>query len=65
MKTRIHRLSRSKADCQTPLEAWHGGADIRIALYARSLQLAAKTLVGKPGLDQKTKTDWDGLETVV
>lgn len=58
-KTRIHRFSRSKADCQTPPEDWHGGADIEIALYARSLHFAAKTLVGKLGPDQKTKTDWD------
>ena len=56
---------------RSALPTWHNGADAEIHLYARSVQDAAKALVGKveldqgldqevdQELDQSARTDWD------
>src|SRR5580658_5345626 len=58
-KPPVIRLPKIKAKSRGPLETWHGGGDIEIHWYARSLQIAAKTLVGKLERDQNAKTIWD------
>jgi hypothetical protein len=56
-KIPVTRLRKPKAASRTPVESWHGGGDIEIRHYARSLQKAAKTLVGKLERDQSARTD--------
>ena len=49
----------SKAGSRSKVETWHGGGDIEIRQYSRSLQNAAKTLLGKLELDRTARTEWD------
>jgi len=64
-KTPVTRLSRTKAGSLSPVESWHGGGDIEIRQYARSLQNAAQTLVGKLELDRTARTEWDTAPVVL
>jgi hypothetical protein len=57
------RLSKSRPRDQTP--SWHNGSDIEIHLYARSLQNAAKTLVGKLEPDRSAGSGYDGCPVVL
>jgi hypothetical protein len=60
MKNRaIRQLPKAKLGSRISAESWHNGGDIEICSYARSLQNAAKTLVGNSQRSQETKTDWD------
>ena len=45
--------------------SWHNGGDIEIALYARSLHRAAKTLVETLDLQPNPKTAWDACPVVL
>ena len=58
------RFSKPKAR-SSPIESWHNGGDTEIHSYARSLQSAAKTLIGKLELDQNARTDWDACPVVL
>jgi len=70
-KPPISRILKPKPRTRSALPSWHNGADPEIHLYARSLQNAAKTLVGKlePQLDHETgqspRTDWDACPIVL
>ena len=41
------------------LDTWHNGADVEIQCYARSLQKAAKMLVGSLGPKENATTAWN------
>jgi len=58
-KTPARRLSKTKTESRTTADTWHNGGDTEILQYARSLQKAATTLVGKLELDQSSRTAWD------
>jgi len=67
------RIPKPTPRTRSALPTWHNGADAEIHLYARSLQNAAKTLVGKldlnpeldQALDQSARTDWDACPIVL
>src|SRR5579863_10004515 len=63
--TTVSRPSKTKAGTRSLIESWHGGGDIEILQYARSLQRAAWTLLGKPEREQKPRTDWDACPVVL
>jgi hypothetical protein len=58
-KTPISRLSKMKAGSRATVEDWHNGGDIEIVAYARSLQNAARTLVGDLEREQTVRGSWD------
>jgi len=64
-KTLTSRLSKSRGPSRIPRESWHNGGETQIYFYARSLQNAARTLVGKLELDQNARTDWDACPVVL
>jgi hypothetical protein len=64
-KTPTSRVSKSKAGTRSSRETWHGGSDIEFRQYARSLQNAAKVLVGKLDLDRSARNDWDACPVVL
>ncbi len=64
-KTPVRRRSKSKAGTRSPVEHWHGGGDIEILFYARSLQRAAKILIAELERDQNARTDWDACPVVL
>ncbi len=61
----VMRLEKTKTGSRTPVESWHNGGDIEVCAYARSLQNAAKTLVGHWQRDQKDRRDWDACPIVL
>jgi hypothetical protein len=63
--TTVSRPSKTKAGTRSLVESWHGGADIEILQYARSLQRAARTLLGKLEREQNPRTDWDACPVVL
>jgi hypothetical protein len=64
-KTPVSGPSNAKAGSRGPLEDWHNGGDTEIFFYARSLHIAAKTLVGNLDPDQNARTDWDVCPVVL
>jgi hypothetical protein len=58
-KKLITCLPNPKTEGRSPVEAWHHGGDIEVLKFARSLQKAAKTPIGKLDLDWSAKTGWD------
>ncbi len=46
-------------------QSWHNGGDIEIALYARSLQIAAKKLIATLDLEPNPKTAWDACPVIL
>jgi hypothetical protein len=64
-KTPVSRFSRTKTGNRSRVESWHGGGDIEIRQYARSLQNAAKTLLGKLEPDRTARTEWDAAPMVL
>jgi hypothetical protein len=56
-KTPANHLSNPKAKDRLP-NCWNGG-ELEIRQYARSLQRAAETLIGKLKRDENATTDWD------
>ena len=72
-KPPLKRIFEPKPRAKSTLPSWHNGADAEIHLYARSLQQAAKTLVGKlepdqeldQEPDQSARTDWDACPIVL
>ena len=59
------RLTNPKAGSRSPRDTWHGGGDIELHQYARSLQNAAKSLVAKLELDRSIRADWDACPIVL
>jgi hypothetical protein len=60
MKNRsVSRFSKPKAKRSSAIQSWHNGADAEIHLYARSLQMAAKSLVQTLEQERSPKTAWD------
>jgi hypothetical protein len=59
------RFPRTKAGSRSPVDAWHGGGDIEIRQYARSLQKSAKSLVANLNGDQNSRTDWDACPVML
>jgi hypothetical protein len=57
-KAPVLSFPRTKAVVQNH-RSWHNGGDIEIALYARSLHRAAKTLIQTLDLQPNPKTAWD------
>jgi hypothetical protein len=44
---------------------WHNGGDLEIYQYARSLQKAARTLIGTLDLESTPKTAWDACPIIL
>ena len=63
-KQPVLSFPKSKAVVQSN-RSWHNGGDIEIALYARSLHRAAKTLVETLDLQPNPKTAWDACPVVL
>jgi hypothetical protein len=63
--TPFRRFPGTKAGSRNIIEAWHGGGDIEIRQYARSLQRAAKTLVANLNRDQNAGAGWDACPVVL
>jgi hypothetical protein len=59
------RILRTKTRSLNRLERWHNGGDIEIHQYSRSLQGAARTLVGKLKQAQNAGIDWDACPVVL
>jgi hypothetical protein len=59
------RISPNNTGSRRTVESWHGDGDIEIRQYTRSIQSAAKTLVGSLDLDQNSRTDWDAAPVVL
>lgn len=68
-KPPVRRILKPTPETRSALQSWHNGADAEIHLYARSLQNAAKTLIGKleqdQEVDQSARTDWDACPIVL
>ncbi len=63
-KPAASRLPRQKVR-SGPMRSWHNGGDIEIHRYARSLQKAAKTLIGRLERNQSASADWDVCPVVL
>ena len=63
-KPLVLSFPKTKAVVQSN-RSWHNGGDIEIALYARSLHRAAKTLVETLDLQPNPKTAWDACPVVL
>src|SRR5438552_12434045 len=63
-KPLVLSFPKTKAVVQSN-RSWHNGGDIEIALYARSLHRAAKTLVETLELQPNPKTAWDACPVVM
>jgi hypothetical protein len=64
-KTRVSRPPKLKTGTRRPVETWHGGGDLEIVQYARSLQGAAKALVATLERDRGAGTQWDACPVVL
>ena len=66
-KPPVRQISEPKPRTRKALSSWHNGADAEIQTYARSLQNAAKALVGKLDLDvdQSARTGWHACPIVL
>ena len=64
-KPALIRFPRPKAVSQSADPSWHNGGDIEIALYARSLQNAARTLIATLDLEPNPKTAWDACPVIL
>ena len=66
-KLPVSRISQPKPATRSAFPSWHNCADAEIHLYARSLQNAARALVGKLELklDESARTDWDACPIVL
>ena len=62
-KPSVSRFSKMKLGKSMRLDQWHNGNDLEIGFYARSLQSAARILVGK--LDREARTGWDVCPAVL
>src|SRR6202021_245782 len=58
-KRTVSRFTKSTVKKSCAAEAWHGGADAEINLYARSLQKAALSLARALGSEPGTRPPWD------
>jgi len=66
MKKKPPVLSFPKTEAVVPSDrSWHNGGDIEIALYARSLHRAAKTLIETLDLQPNPKTVWDACPVIL
>ena len=64
-KPPVLRFPKPKTVAQPEDRHWHNGGDVEIALYARSLHKAAKTLIATLDLEPNTKTAWDACPVVL
>jgi hypothetical protein len=64
-KKPITRPPKPKTGTRRQVESWHGGGDLEILQYARSLQSAAKALVAKLEPDRGAGTQWDACPVVL
>jgi hypothetical protein len=64
-KPPVLQFSGPKTVAHADDRSWHNGGDIEIALYARSLHKAAKTLIATLDLEPEPKTAWDGCPVVL
>jgi hypothetical protein len=59
MKKRPAKRSSLPTISAPPIDEWHNGADVEIHFYARSLQKAAKLLLGSLEPEESATTAWD------
>jgi hypothetical protein len=64
-KPPLIRFSKPKTVAQSADRSWHNGGDIEIHLYARSLHIAAKTLIATLDLKPNLKTAWDACPVIL
>jgi hypothetical protein len=64
-KPPVLRFPKAKAVAQSDDRSWHNGGDIEIALYARSLHKAAKTLIETLDLEPNPKTAWNACPVIL
>jgi hypothetical protein len=64
-KPPVLRFPKAKAVAQSGDRSWHNGGDIEIALYARSLHKAAKSLIAALDLQPNPKTAWDACPVIL
>ena len=64
-KPPVLSFPKTKAVVQSDDRSWHNGGDIEIALYARSLHRAAKTLIETLDLQPNPKTAWDACPVIL
>jgi hypothetical protein len=64
-KTPVIGLLKSREKSEIPIRSWHNGGETEIRFYARSLQNAARTLIGKPEPKPSARPDWDVCPVVL
>lgn len=64
-KPPVLQIRSPKTEVRSEDRHWHNGGDVEIALYARSLYKAAKTLIATLDLEPNTKTAWDACPVVL
>lgn len=64
-KPPVSKLPKPKAPAHSDVQSWHNGGDIEIALYARSLHRAAKTLIAALDLKPNVRTAWDASPVIL
>jgi hypothetical protein len=64
-KPPVLRFPKPEAVAQSADRSWHNSGDIEIALYARSLHKAAKTLIETLNMEPNPKTAWDACPVIL
>jgi len=64
-KPPVLQFPKPKTAVQSDDRHWHNGGDVEIALYARSLHKAAKTLIATLDLEPNPKTAWDACPVIL
>ena len=64
-KPNVSSLPKPNPGPRPLVHTWHNGGDIEILQYARSLQKAARTLIGKLDVDHSAGTEWDSCPVVL